>query len=184
MTTLPLPNYKDVFPDDILARIRDLESLANLTLVTSTDDVEEVEVEGGTIVSYDPTTGIASVILDDGETVNVTIIFTQLPFYFQAQSAAATISYATARVHELMLLGTPVVITLTGTDDRVACRLELYLLQDATGSRLVTWPGSVKWPSATAPTLSTTANAVDLVALETFDNGTTWYATLVGKAYA
>lgn len=30
-------------------------------------------------------------------------------------------------------------------------------IQDATGSRLVTWPSNFNWPAATAPTLTTTA---------------------------
>ena len=50
----------------------------------------------------------------------------------------------------------------------------LFLVQDSTGSRLVTWPSSVKWPSATAPTLTTTAGAADILRLVTVDGGTTW----------
>jgi len=39
----------------------------------------------------------------------------------------------------------------------------LWLIQDATGSRTITWPATVRWPGGTAPTLSTAANAVDIV---------------------
>lgn len=39
----------------------------------------------------------------------------------------------------------------------------LTLTQDSGGSRTATWPASVKWVSGTAPTLTTAANAVDLV---------------------
>jgi hypothetical protein len=39
------------------------------------------------------------------------------------------------------------------------------IVQDATGSRTVTWPANVKWPNGgTAPTLSTAANSIDIVA--------------------
>jgi hypothetical protein len=38
----------------------------------------------------------------------------------------------------------------------------LIVIQDGTGSRLVTWPGSVKWPGGTSPTLTTAANAKDI----------------------
>lgn len=34
--------------------------------------------------------------------------------------------------------------------------------QDATGSRLITWPADVLWPGGTAPTLTTTASAIDI----------------------
>lgn len=42
------------------------------------------------------------------------------------------------------------------------CSLVLRLVQDATGGRTVTWPGDVIWPDG-APTLSTAANAVDVI---------------------
>lgn len=53
------------------------------------------------------------------------------------------------------------------------CNLILKVVQDATGSRTVTWPADVKWPGGTAPTLSTGANAVDLVSF--YYDGTDFY---------
>jgi hypothetical protein len=47
--------------------------------------------------------------------------------------------------------------------------------QDATGSRLVTWPASAKFASGTAPTLSTGANKVDVTVFRCLD-GSTWSA--------
>lgn len=38
----------------------------------------------------------------------------------------------------------------------------LRVKQDGTGSRLLTWPGLIKWPDGTAPTLTTTAGRADL----------------------
>ncbi len=64
-----------------------------------------------------------------------------------------------------------------------AYALTLMLYQDATGSRTVTWPASFKWPSNTAPTLTTTASKYDVVSAFTVDGGTTWVAGLVGKTY-
>lgn len=40
------------------------------------------------------------------------------------------------------------------------------------GSAAVTWPAAVKWPSATAPTLTT--SGVDVLTFITDDGGTTW----------
>lgn len=42
----------------------------------------------------------------------------------------------------------------------------IILVQDATGSRTVTWPASVKWPGGVAPTLSTPASSIDVVVLK------------------
>lgn len=57
------------------------------------------------------------------------------------------------------------------------CRL--YLKQDGTGSRLVSWPSSFKWPDGAAPTLSTAAGAIDVILIATMDGGTTYEAELV-----
>ena len=45
------------------------------------------------------------------------------------------------------------------------------------GSATLTWPTSVDWPAATAPTL--TASGVDVLFFTTIDGGTTWYGTAV-----
>jgi hypothetical protein len=62
--------------------------------------------------------------------------------------------------------------------------MDLVLTQDGTGSRLITWPSSVKWANGTPPTLSTVAASVDRLVFVTYNNGTTWYGDLVGRAYA
>jgi coenzyme F420-reducing hydrogenase delta subunit len=56
----------------------------------------------------------------------------------------------------------------------------LILRQDGTGSRTATWPASVDWPSATAPTLSTGASDVDVFTFLTVDGGTTWLGFTAG----
>jgi hypothetical protein len=48
-------------------------------------------------------------------------------------------------------------------------------------ARSVTWPGSVKWPGGTAPTLTSTNGKVDEFCFKTFDGGTTYYASIVGQ---
>jgi hypothetical protein len=58
----------------------------------------------------------------------------------------------------------------------------LFLIQDGTGSRTVTWPGTVDWAAATAPTLTTTAAAVDVLTFITLDGGTIWNGFVAGQA--
>ena len=59
----------------------------------------------------------------------------------------------------------------------------LKLVQDSGASGFtVTWPSSVDWPSATAPTLTATANAVDYFVFITHDGGTTYYGFTAGQA--
>ena len=54
------------------------------------------------------------------------------------------------------------------------CNLVLKLIQDGGGSRLATWPATVKWPSNNAPILTTTAAAVDIISF--YYDGTNYYA--------
>lgn len=99
-----------------------------------------------------------------------------------AITANTTISLVNGNVQRLML-STNTTLELTGATSGVACSLSLYVLQDDTGGRSITWPTSVKWPSAIAPVLSTGANKIDLVIMETWDGGTTWYGTLAGADF-
>lgn len=64
-----------------------------------------------------------------------------------------------------------------------AFTIMVRIAQDATGSRAATWPASLKWAGGTAGVLSTAASSVDVLALTTFDQGTTWDATLA-KAFS
>jgi hypothetical protein len=57
----------------------------------------------------------------------------------------------------------------------------LELLQDATGSRTVTWPASVKWSGGTAPTLTTTASKTDVMTF--YYNGTYYFGFQAGFNY-
>ena len=53
----------------------------------------------------------------------------------------------------------------------------LHVLQDATGSRTLTWNAIFKWPAGVAPTLTTTANARDIFSF--VSDGTNLYGSLL-----
>ena len=59
----------------------------------------------------------------------------------------------------------------------------LHLIQDSS-ARTVTWPNSVDWAAATAPTISTTSGADDFFVFATSDGGTIWYGFTAGQAMA
>jgi hypothetical protein len=59
----------------------------------------------------------------------------------------------------------------------------LILEQDATGSRTATWPASVKWPSSTPPTITTTNGKIDTFTFITHDGGTNWFGIVNGQNY-
>ena len=61
----------------------------------------------------------------------------------------------------------------------------IEIIQDASASGFtVTWPTSVDWPAATAPTLTATASAKDIFVFTTRDGGTNWYGFTAGLALA
>ncbi len=96
------------------------------------------------------------------------------PVSHGAMGAAETFD-ATAALYHYGTLDANCTVTLTAGASGVLWELVLELLQDATGSRTVTWPASVKWSGGTAPTLTTAASRRDFVTLWTRDGGTTWW---------
>ena len=56
----------------------------------------------------------------------------------------------------------------------------LILKQGSAGSYTITWPGTVKWASGTAPTLSTTAGKIDVLGFFSPD-GTNWFGFVSGQ---
>ncbi len=65
----------------------------------------------------------------------------------------------------------------------VAFSFSIEIIQDGSASGYsVTWPGTVDWPAATAPTLTATASAKDVFVFYTRDGGTNWYGFTAGQA--
>jgi len=61
------------------------------------------------------------------------------------------------------LTGNVTIATLQGF--RAGVSYELWFKQDATGSRTVTWPSSVKWAGGVAPTITVGAGTQDRITL-------------------
>lgn len=96
--------------------------------------------------------------------------------------ASVTCNATTANVHRLVLNAATVTFTFAGAPaSGTPGLLRLRCIQDGTGGRLASWPGSVVWVAGVAPTLSTAAGAVDIIDFETDDGGTTWYGIVQGQ---
>jgi hypothetical protein len=60
--------------------------------------------------------------------------------------------------------------------------ISLILSFTADGTaRTIAWPASVRWPSGTAPTMTSTNNKVDTIVLYTYDGGTNWFGFVSGQ---
>ena len=163
------------------------------TLWTQVDDVDEpttivgtwllvdsdaageavwVEFGGG---GHDDTDHDAFLTTIDGEGHTVNTV--------AASGTTETLDLANGNLHDVTLTD-DCEFTFAGATNGVGCYLTLILRQDGTGSRTVTWPGSVEWPDGEAPVLSTAANAVDILSFLSRDGGTTWFGAFSGGVTA
>jgi hypothetical protein len=101
------------------------------------------------------------------------------------QEQTYTANSSTAITLNIVTNGTDQVITLTGTatitmPTATAGKSFLLKLKTGAGAYTVTW-STVKWPSGTAPTLTSTASRMDIFSF--FSDGTNWYGCTVGQNY-
>lgn len=138
------------------------KTAVGLANVDNTSDANK-PVSGATQTALN---GKVSVINGGGET------------YFDAgnSGAAKSLDLTNGNVQKLTLTAN-CTITLTSPTSGTYRSMLLYVFQDGTGSRTITWPGSVSWGTAGAPTLTTTASKMDKILLDTVDGGTTWYGS-------
>lgn len=62
----------------------------------------------------------------------------------------------------------------------------VYMNQDATGSRTVTWSftgKTIKWAAGLSPTITATANKTDVITFVSKDGGSTWFGFVGGQNY-
>ena len=85
--------------------------------------------------------------------------------------------------YHLLQTGTTTFVFSNPPDNLTAYSFILKLKQDST-ARDVTWPGSVDWAAATAPTISTGSGDDDFFVFTTSDGGQIWYGFTAGQAMA
>ena len=98
-----------------------------------------------------------------------------------SSSNAATINLRDGNVFEHDLTEN---VTYTFSNPAASGRASAFVLkviQDSS-ARTITWPSSVDWAAATAPTLTTTSGGVDVFVFLTIDGGTTYYGFTAGQA--
>ena len=74
-------------------------------------------------------------------------------------------------------------VTYTFSNPPASGKLAVFILkvvQDSS-ARTITWPGTVDWASATAPTISTGSGDVDIFVFLTVDGGSNYYGITVGQ---
>ena len=97
--------------------------------------------------------------------------------YSANSSTAITLALTNGTVQIITLTGNATITMPTATSGK---SFIMYLKQDATGSRTVTW-STVKWAGGTAPTITSTASRQDILSF--FADGTNWYGVVVAQNY-
>lgn len=137
-------------------------------LITTADATGQIALQ---------TNGTTALSLISGAVVNPTVTNYTETLFTANTGTAITISLANGTVQQLTLTGNA---TITMPTAAAGKSFIIMLKQDATGSRTVTW-STVSWPSATAPTITSTANKQDLYSF--FSDGTNWYGATIAQNY-
>jgi hypothetical protein len=142
--------------------ISSISNTGTLTLPTSTD----------TLVGRATTDTLTNKTLTNPTVTN----YVETPFTANS-STAITIDLTNGTVQIITLTGNATITMPTATSGK---SFIMFLKQDGTGSRTVTW-STVKWAGGTNPTITATASRQDIYSF--FADGTNWYGVNVGQNY-
>lgn len=142
--------------------------------------ITTTDITGGTLTSAVISGGtLSSAVISGGTLTSVNFSNPAAFYYYDAGNTGAsqTIDWNNGAYQKSTLTGNcAYTFTAPSTGSGRCVRLELHAYQDTTGSRVPTWPASVKWSAGgTAPTLTTTASKADIIVF-VFD-GTNYAAT-------
>jgi len=191
---------------DIVDAVTAFSALA-VTSLTSSGTVTGASLSGphnGTVGATTPAAGSFTSVTDSGLTsgrvpyastgglladssgmtydgTNFTSQIKKYTEYTTTDSAVTTnkaIDLSTGNIFNFTLTGNTAFTITNPPASGVAFSFMVILKQDGTGSRTVTWPAAVKFPNATAPTLSTGASKTDILNFVTVDGGSNYFGAL------
>jgi hypothetical protein len=158
---------------ELMAQLKDLQAgLSGDTLAIAA---------GGTGAATFAAAGLATLTgtetLTNKTLTNPTVTnYVETPFTANS-STAITLALTNGTVQIITLTGNATITMPTATSGK---SFIMFLKQDATGSRTVTW-STVKWAGGTAPTITSTASRQDILSF--FADGTNWYGVVVAQNY-
>lgn len=119
------------------------------------DDLNLIRLDSGDDVEIgDSGAGEVKIVANPLKTIQ-----TYQDLVTDSDGATITFNMATGNLHTVVLGGNR---TLAVSNEKVGQGFVVRLQQDGTGSRTVTWWSDINWDNNTAPTLTTTANRVDV----------------------
>ncbi len=160
--------------DGVTATATELNLLDGVTATTAELNYLDIATLGLTAASKAVSADANGVVsFDNGTTEESTAI--------TSSSNAATINLRDGNVFTHTLSEN---VTYTFSNPAASGRASAFILkvvQDSS-ARTITWPGTVDWAAATAPTLTATNAGVDVFAFITVDGGSNYYGFTLGQA--
>ena len=104
--------------------------------------------------------------------------------YAANASAYSTIALTNGTIQKITLNQASTTLTFPAVGSSTGKSFTLYIIQDATGSRTLTWPTSgvvIKWEGAVVPTITSTANKTDIFSF--ICDESYWYGSIMGQNY-
>jgi hypothetical protein len=158
---------------EIMAQVKDLYSgTTGDTISIAGGGTGAGTLAGASIVTYTGTETLTNKTLTNPTVTN----YVETPFTANS-STAITLALTNGTVQIITLTGNATITMPTATSGK---SFIMFLKQDATGSRTVTW-STVKWAGGTAPTITSTASRQDILSF--FADGTNWYGVVVAQNY-
>lgn len=139
------------------------------SIYTGSDVTSLGELASGDTVDVPSGSTLSNPTINDGYTEETVTANT---------GTAYTIDLANGTLQILTLTGN---CTFTFPTATAGKSFTMFLKQDATGGRTVTWASSVKWPASTAPTITSTASKGDKFVFTA--DGTYWWGSVAGQNY-
>jgi hypothetical protein len=119
-----------------------------------------------------------TVSIPSGSTITNPTVTDYVETTFTANSGSSiTINLSNGTFQIITLTANTTITMPTATAGK---SFSIFLKQDGTGGKTVSW-STVVWPSATAPTITSTASKADLYSF--FSDGTNWYGVAVSQNY-
>jgi hypothetical protein len=147
-----------------------ITSLGTLTTLTSSGTITAPLFNG----SFNGALGAVTPNSAAVTTLAITARYTE-SVSSQSASTSATVDWSASSIYNIGLtLSTTTFNFINPPASNNGQLLTLFVNQDATGGRIVTWPANVRWSYAQTPVLTTIPNYRDVFTFITIDGGSTY----------